>query len=46
MEQTLIEKAKQLFGEKRAEELTADIAKTAAELSALQKFPLTIDNES
>lgn len=38
-------RAKQLFGEERAEELLADIDKTAAEVTAVREFPLTIDNE-
>ncbi len=33
------------FGESRAEELAADIAKTAADLFALQKYAINIEDE-
>ena len=45
LEQMLTEKAKREFGDTRAKELQADIAKVSAELSALQTFAITIHNE-
>ena len=44
-EKKLIEKATQLFGASRAEQLRADIVKMAAETADIEKYPLTFEDE-
>jgi hypothetical protein len=45
MHEDLIQRAQQKFGERRAEELQADIEKLAADLKAVAEYPLDIENE-
>jgi len=44
-EKILMEKATQLFGAARAEQLRADIVKMAAETADIEKHPLTFEDE-
>ena len=45
MYEELIQQAQQKFGERRAEELQADIQKLAADLKAVSEYPMDIENE-
>ena len=45
IEDILREKAKQKFGEARAEELKPDLDKLAAEIDAIRTYPMSIEDE-
>jgi hypothetical protein len=41
----LAERAAQRFGEARAAELSEDLARLAAEITAVRQYPIAIDDE-
>jgi hypothetical protein len=45
IEEHLIEKARQKFGDARTQELQPDIEKLAADLNDLNRYPLAIEDE-
>jgi hypothetical protein len=44
-EKNLIQKAKEFFGEKRAEELRADLLKMAGEIADIERYPVSFEDE-
>ena len=45
IEQDLLEEAKQMFGDSRAQELKPDLEKLVADLNDIRRYPLTIEDE-
>ena len=41
----LLEKARRMFGDDRAEELQADLAKLASDLEAIRQYSVSINDE-